>query len=324
MNADSTLQERLVTRGHSYLLASAAVMTSLLITMGGIVCVTASGQGCPDWPGCFGAILPPMQSGAIIEYLHRLIAGLTSPLIIAAAIVGWRNTRPIHWVSRPPVIAIGFLVAVIIFGAFAVLTGLPPILAFLDLGSALMVLALLVASTVIAFALRANPALPDRLAFRSPLAKLVLGTVGAVFFVLVSAVLVAESGSLTRCLGWPLYNEPLALVDLRGWLLLTRRMIAGVASVLILAAVVQAWRTQRTNTPILRAATSAGILFLLEIIVGVMMLTSGFVTILLVIYVAAATALWASLIVLLVMTGLEFSASVEAGSSFAKPRMSIV
>lgn len=312
LTADPTIGKMQVTRAHSYLLLSAAVMTLLLIFMGGVVCVTASGQACPDWPGCFGAIVPPMQSGAIIEYLHRFIAGLTSLLIIAAAIVGWRNSRAIHWVSRLPVIAIGFLIAVIVFGAFAVLTGLPPGLAVLDLGSALIVLALMVTATVIAFARRANPALVDRLAFHSPFAKLTLWTVGAVFFVLVSAVLVAGSGSLTRCLGWPLYNESMTLVDLRGWLVLARRLVAGIASIMILAIVVQAWRTQRGSPPVLCAAMLVGVFFLLEIFVGMMMLISGFAVFLLVIYVAAATALWAGLIVLVALIGLESAVPADA------------
>ena len=64
-------------------------MTYLLITMGGIVCVTGSGRACPDWPGCYGRIVPLMRTDAVIEYLHRLVAALTSPFIIAAAVVGW-------------------------------------------------------------------------------------------------------------------------------------------------------------------------------------------------------------------------------------------
>jgi heme a synthase len=309
MSNDSTIRAMDVTRNHQTLLFFAAGMTAILIAMGGIVCVTASGQGCPDWPGCFGAIVPPMKSDAIIEYLHRFVAILTSPLIVAAAIVGWRQTRSIHWVSRPPMIAIVFLIAVVIFGAFAVLTGLPAGVALLDIGSALIVLALMITATVMAVARRANPALPDQLAFRTFFARLTLWTVGAVFLVLVSAVLVSENGSLTRCLGWPLYNESMTLGDLRGWLQLARRVIAGVATIQILAIVIQAWRTQHHNNWIRRTATMVGVFFLLEITVGVMMLAGGFAIFLLVMYVAFATALWTSLIVLGVLTGLESVAS---------------
>lgn len=296
-----------ITRSHRNLLLTAAVMTYLLVTMGGIVCVTESTLGCPDWPGCFGQIVPPLQINAIIEYTHRFVAALTTPLIIAAAVVGWRRTPSLKWVSGPPLIAVGLTFVVIVFGAFAVLTGLPPALAAVDLGSALLVLALMVTATVVAFTRRNDSGLVNPLSFRSPFAKLTLWTAGAVFFVLVSAVLVAQSGSLVRCLGYPLYNEPLLLSDLRGWLLLARRLIAGASAILIGAIVIQAWRTQRGEAQIRRAASLVGVLLLAEAIIGILILTSGFAPSLLVAYVAVAAALWVMLVVLVVLTGLVSS-----------------
>src|SRR5512143_2308356 len=165
-----------VTRSHRVLLVTATVMTYLLVTMGGIVCTTRSTLGCPDWPGCFGQFVPPTQSNAIIEYTHRFIAALTTPLIIAAAAVGWRKARSIRWVSGPPLVAIALTGAVITFGAFAVLTGLPPALAALDLGSALLVLALMTTATVVAFARRADRVSVGPISFRDPFAKLALWT----------------------------------------------------------------------------------------------------------------------------------------------------
>jgi len=121
------------------------------------------GAGVSRLAGCYGRIVPPPQVNAMIEYAHRLVAALTSPFILAAAIVSWRRARSISLVSRPPVIAIPFLLAVIAFGALAVLRGLPRGLAAVDLGSALIVLALMMAATAAAAAHRANPDLPDRL-----------------------------------------------------------------------------------------------------------------------------------------------------------------
>jgi heme A synthase len=174
MAAGSTVGRTAIKKRHRDLLLTAAIMTYLLVTLGGIVCVTDSSRGCPDWPGCYGRIVPPMRSDAIIESLHRLLAGLTSVTIIAAALVGWFKSRSIRWVSRPPLVAVGFLLVAAVLGALVVLRGLSPGMAAVDLGSALMVLALMLSASVVATALHDNPALPDRLFFRGPFSRLAL------------------------------------------------------------------------------------------------------------------------------------------------------
>ncbi len=181
----------------------------------------------------------------------------------------WRY-HSIRWVSRSLALAVVLLIAVIIFGALVVLQGLSPGLAAVDLGSALMVLALVLTATVVAFARHADPTLPERLLFHSAFAKLTLWTLIAVFMVLVSGVLVAKSGSLVRCLGWPLYGGQLVPVDVHGWLRAARLLLATVAGMLLIAVVVQAWRLQPNNGAVRRAATGLGILFLAEILVGVL------------------------------------------------------
>lgn len=88
----------------------------LLILVGGIVRSTGSGLGCPDWPRCFGRLIPPTHVSQLppdyktryaedglspekvvfdpvltwIEYLNRLLGALTGVFILATVVLAWR------------------------------------------------------------------------------------------------------------------------------------------------------------------------------------------------------------------------------------------
>jgi heme A synthase len=291
-----------ISRGHRNLIVVAAAVTTLLIALGGIVCATESGAGCPDWPGCYGRLIPPPQVNAVIEYTHRFVAALTTPLILAAAWVSWRRARTIRWLVRPLLVAIPFLLAVIVFGAFAVLTGLLRPIAALDLSSALITLALVLTAAVVAVSRHADPSLPDRISAKGGLARLSLVTLGATFALYVSGILVAGRGSLTRCVGWPFWT--LLPDDLAGWPQVARLVLAAVTVLLIVWLVVRTLRVRPASTAQRRAAIVAGLAFLGEMVVGLIMQTNGSTMLLLMLYVAAGTVLYAALVVLAALIGL--------------------
>src|SRR6202162_2366683 len=72
-----------------------AVFAYLQIALGGVVRVSGSGLGCPDWPLCHGRPYPPANLHAIIEYSHRSVGSVTGVLIIATVISAW-----VVWRSR--------------------------------------------------------------------------------------------------------------------------------------------------------------------------------------------------------------------------------
>lgn len=298
-------EESAVSRRHLALLLAATATTYLLIILGGVVCITDASQACPDWPACYGRVVPPPEIKAITEYTHRVVAALATALIVAAAAVGWRRAREVRWVSWPPLVAIAFLLAVIVFGALVVLRGLSRGAAALDLGSALTVLALLVTASVVAGAHRRGPAVPDRLSWSTPLARLSLAALGAVFAVLVSGVLVAAPGSVVRCLGWP------QIAGADGPHLL-RAILAAVAALLVLATV--AWAVGR-RAELAVLAAGVGVVLVAEMALTWLVLPAApeaADTGWRILSAALATTLWAGLVALTVRAAMP-DAEQKAG-----------
>jgi cytochrome c oxidase assembly protein subunit 15 len=83
---------------HRFALA-VAVMTVVLISAGALVTSTQSGDAIPDWPTSYGALVPSyLAGGVLIEWMHRLVAGVTALLITALAI--WLAFSPVpRWLK---------------------------------------------------------------------------------------------------------------------------------------------------------------------------------------------------------------------------------
>ena len=290
---------------HRKLLAAAAIFTVLLIAMGGVLCVTQSIRSCPDWPGCFGKFIPPTGTSPILEYTHRALAAISALLILAAAIAGLVWARRLRWTVFPPLAAGVLLVEVSYFGARVVLYGLSSGWAAVDVGSALLATALMVTAAVVAHARKSRPALPDRISFRSPLARLVLATIIIVYGVLVSGVLVAGKNSISGCLGWPIYSPRLFQMDLPGAGNFLRLAFSGIGILLLIVMFVQVWRGKRERPAVFRTTRWVLAAFLLEALVQVLLLIFGFKIPLLIVYTVSMALFWGLLVALGAKVGLE-------------------
>src|SRR2546423_3092687 len=92
---------------------------ALIVLTGAAVRLTGSGLGCPDWPKCYGQVVAPLETHAIIEYGNRLISGLVGLATVAAGLLAFRR-RPF----RRDLTILGVLLPVGVV-CHAVLRGLP-------------------------------------------------------------------------------------------------------------------------------------------------------------------------------------------------------
>ena len=71
--------------------AALLVGTVGLMTLGALVRAHEAGLACPDWPLCFGEVVPEMNVKVAFEWSHRVLAGSLSLVFAGLAFVAWRR-----------------------------------------------------------------------------------------------------------------------------------------------------------------------------------------------------------------------------------------
>jgi heme o synthase len=311
LNIDGSGRIRL--RTFRRLLVAASIMVYIVIVMGGIVRATGYGGACKEWPLCEGALLPALSLESAVAYLHRIDTFFLVLVLGAALFLSLRRYRSEPWLHLPLLAASGLMAIQIIVGGIIVLRGLPVQLTAFHLGLSLVLQALILIPAVIAYT-KERDALQDthqsslssvRLQFRSPFARLSLWTLGAVFLLLVSGAVVSGSSSGTVCTGWPLCGGSLLPSTAAGWINLAHRAIVAVTGILVAFQTLKAWRTQRNQTPVLVAATAAGVLFFAQALMGAYKVTHGYPMYMVSLHEATAVAVWSALVVQVVAVGLS-------------------
>lgn len=120
----------------------------VLTALGGIVRVTGSGLACPDWPACYGAVIPSGDFGKFaayqvwLEWTHRLVAAIIGFIIIGYAVVAWRRYRDRTRVWLPAALSVPFLALQVVLGGLTVTEQLEALIVTLHLATAMLILVL--------------------------------------------------------------------------------------------------------------------------------------------------------------------------------------
>ncbi|HET6702307.1 MAG TPA: heme o synthase [Gemmatimonadaceae bacterium] len=262
-------------------------LSFLVVTWGGIVRVTGSGLGCPDWPLCHGQFLPGLDPQTRIEWFHRFIAiagGLSLAALGLVTIARYREHRR----TLAFVVAAGVLYIVqALLGAVVVLLELPHTWVTAHLANAEILLAVL---TVLAVEVR-WPALATRIR-GAPWTALVLAAAVGTFVLLLSGAYVRGADASTACTTWPFCDDGAFPAFGAPAVHMAHRWVAAVVGIVLIAACWQAWRHRREAPGLGTLAVLTAVAFAAQVIVGAANPLSGFSAWALGVHPALASLVW--------------------------------
>jgi protoheme IX farnesyltransferase len=242
------------------------VATLVLVTIGVIVRATDSGLGCPDWPFCYGQVVPPLDDPkAWIEWVHRSVAAGIGIMILGLAglaIVDHRDRRSLVGGSIGAVALVGFQAWL---GRETVRLGNSGESVTAHLAAAMALEGLLVFLLV-------RSAYPSRLPAHGASQRFTLlaafGAVSVFALLLFGSNVTATDAGLVFP-DWPLMGGSALppLTDATAAHVL-HRWVAVVVGLIVAAVWVVAWRTQRSSRTIVALATLAAGLYPIQALIG--------------------------------------------------------
>ncbi|MDX1566813.1 MAG: heme A synthase [Longimicrobiales bacterium] len=261
---------------HNRAFRVSVVWTLVLLFLGSVVHATESSLACPDWPTCYGSMVPEMTGGVFWEHLHRLVAGGLILMWTLALYLVWRPADERPWLRKATLGGLVLLLIQAVLGGITVILLLPDPVSTSHLGLAFAFLAL---ATVLGVS--TSPGWGHRkeaVGTRGEADSIRPWAIGAAVLVFAQSLLGAwvrhaEAGlacpQIPLCLGeWvPPLDQPLIAIHFF-------HRAAGIFVGILVLGVAWMVRRRTTDERMRKAATAAVILVVAQIALGFFSVTS--------------------------------------------------
>jgi heme o synthase len=275
------------------LAVASTVSTGLLIAWGGLVRTTGSGDGCPDWPKCFGHWIPPLEYHSLIEYTHRSLALISGVLLLIEAayvLLRFRDRRELVW---PAALIVPLYVFQAALGAEVVRTGLDPGWVTVHFAVAMITLAVPV------WMLVAVVTDGRRGAGDPSFARVAALTAVATFALLLVGTYVRAENAGLVFRDWPLMHGRLVpALGGAATAMFAHRVLAASVMGLVLWVAIRARAIPGRPRPLVTLATLAAVLFVIQVGVGAANVLTALDVWARATHVALSAAIWAVLVAL--------------------------
>lgn len=295
-----------------YWLLTAAILTFVSLMIGYAMRFNPVGQGCPDFPTCYGQLNFPQETAARVEVAHRLIAAISGLITFGLTIWAWFRQQS-SWLKTSLTIASVFFLAQLVLGVGLVGQSDSAWGVVWHTAAALLTMGMLSTAVVASFVSSNSDQHPIPF-LQSLLQRHALTVLVVVFGLMISGVLVARLDAGSACSGFPLCQDGLPVSGL-GWLALGHRLLTLLAAALAGALFLFVRRSYTGQPLVLSSASALIVLFAGQALIGALKVQNNFPLDLVVVHAAITAAIWVALIVL-------FSASVWLGRSPAEERQS--
>lgn len=252
---------------HARAFKASVIWTLALLYLGSVVHATESSLACPDWPTCFGTMVPEMTGGVFWEHLHRLVAG---GLLLLWGLATWlakKETTDRPWIFKASIAGVVLLLVQSLFGGLTVIYRLPDLVSTTHLALALSFLTL---ATVLASSTASAAHGEPRRVDSSGTRRWAVTAAGLVFAQSVLGALVRHMDAGLACVDFPLCLGRVVppLVNAPITVHFTHRVLGVMVAVVVLAFAIWAYRVGAPER-VRRWTTVAATLAVAQVVLGV-------------------------------------------------------